>query len=98
MSELSSRSLRAGMVGVGMIFDETYRPFFERVHREQLFDRRFGVVDVPLIGIASRTGSRASEYRKAAGKSIHDFESFSGDSAVDRLIAAKVDFACVATP
>jgi len=24
--------LRAGMVGMGMIFDETYRPFFESVH------------------------------------------------------------------
>ena len=24
--------LRAGMVGMGMIFDETYRPFFEQAH------------------------------------------------------------------
>ena len=41
--------LRAGMVGMGMIFDETYRPFFERVHTEGLYDRRFGDVDVPLV-------------------------------------------------
>jgi hypothetical protein len=24
--------LRAGMVGLGMIFEETYRPFFEQAH------------------------------------------------------------------
>ena len=31
---VSSPTLRAGMIGMGMIFDETYRPFFERAHRE----------------------------------------------------------------
>ncbi|WP_010587304.1 Gfo/Idh/MocA family protein [Schlesneria paludicola] len=94
----ADRSLRAGMVGMGMIFDETYRPFFERVHSELLFDRRFGVLDVPLIAVASKTGGRASAYRKACGSKVHPFESFSGDDAVDRLIAAGLDFACVATP
>lgn len=99
MSDSSSvRALRAGMVGMGMIFDETYRPFFERVHNDQLFDRRFGAVDVPLIAVASRTGGRASAYRKAAGARIHPFESFSGYQAVEQLIDAGVDFACVATP
>ena len=41
-------TLRIGMVGMGMIFDETYRPFFENVHRQGLFDRRFGVCNVEL--------------------------------------------------
>ena len=86
------------MVGMGMIFDETYRPFFERVHSEQLFDRRFGVIDVPLIAVASRTGGRANAYQKACGSKVYPFESFSGDDAVERLIAAAPDFACVATP
>lgn len=94
----SHRSLRAGMVGIGMIFDETYRPFFERVHRDQLFDRHFGIVDVPLVGVASRTGGRAKAYQQSAGNAIYKFESFSGEDAVERLIAAGVDFACVATP
>ncbi len=91
-------SLRAGMVGMGMIFDETYRPFFERVHREGLYDHRFGAVDVPLTAVASRTGHRAEAYRKQAGSNIHPFVSFSGDQSVDQLIGAGVDFACVATP
>ncbi|MEI8016964.1 MAG: Gfo/Idh/MocA family oxidoreductase [Schlesneria sp.] len=91
-------SLRAGMVGMGMIFDETYRPFFERVHREGLYDHRFGAIDVSLTAVASRTGHRAEAYRKQAGSHIHPFVSFSGDQSVDQLIGAGIDFACVATP
>ena len=84
-------SLRAGMVGMGMIFDETYRPFFERVHREGLYDHRFGAIDVPLTAVASRTGQRADAYRKQAGSGIHPFVSFSGDQSVDQLIGAGVN-------
>ncbi len=95
---LTRPSLRAGMVGMGMIFDETYRPFFERVHREGLYDHRFGAVDVPLTAVASKTGQRAEAYRKQAGSNIHSFASFAGEQSVDQLIAAGIDFACVATP
>jgi D-galacturonate reductase len=94
----SSQQLRAGMVGMGMIFDETYRPFFERTHRERLYDRQFGDVSVPLVAVATRTGSRAEAYRKSAGTAIHPFVSHSGDDAVAKMLAAGVDFACVATP
>jgi D-galacturonate reductase len=99
MSVAASRcSLRAGMVGMGMIFDETYRPFFERVHRDRLYDIRFGAIEVPLVGVASRTGGRANAYRKSAGANIHAFASFAGDQCVEQLIEEGVDFACVATP
>ena len=86
------------MVGMGMIFDETYRPFFEQVHREGLYDRRFGQVEVPLVAVATRTGTRAERYRKSAGNLIHQFESHAGEDAVERMLKAGVDFACVATP
>lgn len=92
------RTLRGGMVGMGMIFDETYRPFFERAHREGLYDRRFGDVDVPLTAVATRTGRRAEAYRDAAGDAVNRFESFSGDDSVAQMLDAGVDFACVATP
>ena len=99
MTVLSNRpSLRAGMVGMGMIFDETYRPFFERVHREGLFDHRFGAIDVPLTAVASRTGLRADAYRQVAGSKIGPFASFSGEYSVEQLVYAAPDFACVATP
>lgn len=101
-------SIRAGMVGMGMIFDETYRPFFERTHREGLYDRRFGEVSVPLVAVATRTGTRAQAYKKMAAGNIHPFVSYAGDDAVAMMLAAgegrghlsdhAVDFACVATP
>jgi D-galacturonate reductase len=99
MSTMSTRpSLRAGMVGMGMIFDETYRPFFERANAEGLFDSRCGAIDVPLVAVSSRTGHRAEAYRKSAGSKIFPFQSFVGENSVEQLIKAGIDFACVATP
>jgi D-galacturonate reductase len=95
---MASPVLRAGMVGMGMIFDETYRPFLERVHAEGLYDRRFGVVEVPLSAVASKTGSRAEKYRQQSRGRIADFRSFKGDDSTQQMLSAGVDFACVATP
>ncbi len=86
------------MVGLGMIFDDTYRPFFEQAHREGLFRRDFGLVDVRLVAVASRTGSRAEKYRTAAPAGVNRFASFTGPSAVADLIRHGVDVVCVATP
>ncbi len=91
-------NLRAGMVGMGMIFDETYRPFFEAVHGRGLFDAGFGVCTVPLTAVASRTGSRADAYRQKAGGRIGPFESFREPNSIERLLDSGVDFVCVATP
>lgn len=84
-----------GMVGMGMIFDETYRPLFERLVREGLYRRDFGPVDVALTGVATKTGARADKYRREAGA---DFASFREPGAVDQLLAQGVDVVCVATP
>jgi predicted dehydrogenase len=86
------------MVGMGMIFDETYRPFFERVHRDGLYERSFGDVDVPLTAVATRTGSRAEAYRKVAGGKVAAFQSYAGEDSVGQMLKAGVDIACVATP
>jgi D-galacturonate reductase len=100
MSEvnLQRHALRAGMVGMGMIFDDTYRPAFESLHAEGLYRRDFGYVDVALAAVATRTGRRASAYKKLAGARIADFTSFEGSDSVDRAIAAGIDFVCVASP
>ena len=90
--------LRGGMVGVGMIFDETYRPFFETANRAGIHDRRFGVVNVDLAGLASRTGRRADAYRQAAPDNMGEITSHTGASAVDEMLAKDLDFVCVATP
>jgi len=78
--------LCAGMVGTGMIFDDTYRPFFERVYTERLYDRSFGEIDVVFAAAATRTGRRAEAYRNSAGNRIHSFASFTGDSAVSQTL------------
>ena len=54
MAAVGSSVLRAGMVGLGMIFDETYRPFFERAHAEGLWDKRFGPLNVGNVGLGRR--------------------------------------------
>ncbi len=97
MSATSNR-LRAGMVGLGMIFDETYRPLFEQLHAEGLYRRDFGLVDVELAAVASRTGSRAERYRKDAAGRVAPFASFAGADAMPQLLDHGVDAVCVATP
>ncbi len=94
----SKKNINAGMVGMGMIFDETYRPFFESAHKDGLYDRQFGDVSVNLSAVATRTGSRAEKYQAIAGGKVHPFESFAGDDAVDQMLQSGIDLACVATP
>ncbi len=101
------------MVGLGMIFDETYRPFFESVHQRPLYDPAFGIVRVELAAVASRTGQRAEEYRRKAAGRVHSFVGFVEPNSIEQLLAAgadvgaaggkanpagPVDFVCVATP
>jgi len=87
------------MVGLGMIFDETYRPFFEQAHHQGgIYDKSFGVCEVKLSAVASRTGSRAEAYRKAAGSKIAQFESFKEPDSIGQLLNSGVDFVCVASP
>ena len=90
--------LRGAMVGVGMIFDETYRPFFESVHRMPLFDPQWGVAEVQLAAVASRTGRRAEAYREQAPEGMQGFESFVEPDAVASLVQHPLDFVCVASP
>ena len=95
---MSQHQLRAGMVGMGMIFDETYKPFFENARANGVYDRGFGDVDVQLTAVASRTGKRAAAYKQAAAERINSFTSFSGENSTVDMVEQGVDFACVATP
>ena len=87
------------MVGIGMIFDETYRPFFETTHQTGLYDRVFGDVDVQLVAVSSRTGKRAEAYRSSAPDGMKNFKSVTGENSVQELLQDDdLDFVCVATP
>src|SRR6478752_10264558 len=94
----AKHTLRAGMVGMGMIFDETYRPFFEQAHASGIYDPRFGLCEVELDAVASRTASRADAYKKSAGDRIASFHSFKEPDSIGQLLKHGVDFVCVATP
>lgn len=93
-----ARRIAAGMVGFGMIFDETYRPFFEAQARSPLYTPETGPVRVELRSAATRTGSRVARYLNEMGRPIPPFENFAGTNAVIDLIASDVDAVCIATP
>jgi D-galacturonate reductase len=90
-----ARRLRVGMAGLGMIFDETYRPVFEQLHANGLYRRDFGAVGVELVAVASRTGARSERLRQAA---LGPFVSCAGPDAMTQMLTQGVDAVCVATP
>ncbi len=96
--QCQSPVLRAGMVGMGMIFDETYRPFFETVRRRPLYDREFGVCEVELAAVATRTGRRAEVYLEKAKTAGITYRSFAGASAAHEMLQSDVKVVCIATP
>ncbi len=95
---LNPHRLRAGMIGLGMIFDETYRPLFEQLHAEEMYRRDFGLVSVELAAVASRTGIRGERYQRDGGRRIGPFVNCKGSDAIAQLLAQNVDVVCVATP
>jgi predicted dehydrogenase len=86
------------MIGLGMIFDETYRPLFEQLHADGLYDCRFGDVEIELTAVASKTGSKVERLRRASSGRLPHFASFAGPDAAGRLAAHDVDIVCIATP
>ena len=88
--------LRAGMVGMGMIFDETYRPFFEHVHHEGLYDRKFGDLDVTMVAVATKTGQRADRFLKPLGDEFPRF-AVSAATTPQQMLSEDLTFS-VATP
>lgn len=83
--------LRAGMVGVGMIFEETYWPLFVQARRMN--------VPAQLAATASLTGKRAAGYvEQAKALGLPPIENCAGPDAMARLLASPLDAVCVATP
>jgi len=95
---LNRNRLRAGMVGLGMIYEETYKPLFEQLYVEGLYRRDFGFVDVSLAAVASRTGVRGERYQQNAGPQLGSFANCKGPDAIEQLLGHEVDAVCVATP
>jgi predicted dehydrogenase len=94
---LTRNHLRIGMVGLGMIFDETYRPLFEQLV-DGLYRRDFGFVEVALAAVASRTGSHVQRLLNDNANRLRSFVSFIEPDSVGQLVRHGVDAVCVATP
>ncbi len=86
------------MIGLGMIFEDTYRPYFEHAFRDGVYNRSFGSVSVELTAVASRTGMRAERYRTAAPDGMNRFTSYHGPTAIEDLLRHELTAVCVATP
>jgi D-galacturonate reductase len=95
---LDAHQLRVGMIGLGMIFHDTYRPLFEQLHRDGMYRRDFGFVSVELNALASRTGLRGERLRQSAAGRLGPFVNCSGEKAIEQLLAEPVDVVCIATP
>lgn len=93
---VADRRIRFGMVGLGMIFDETYRPLLERLKLSGLARREFGFVEVELAAVASRTGRRAKQLLASQDSRLGRFADFAGDMAVADLVRQQID--AIATP
>jgi len=86
------------MIGFGMIFDDTYRPFLEAVGRVPLYTPLTGPIAVALTSVASRTGSRTARYLSDPTASLKSFQNLFGPDAIHNLLASGVTAVCVATP
>jgi predicted dehydrogenase len=92
-------TIRVGMVGLGMIFEETYRHFFEAALACGLVGTSLPPVCVSLTAVATRTNRRAHQYRLSAPPGCAQFTGYEGPSAVALLTDSEdVDVVCVATP
>ena len=95
---LPIQQLQGAMVGMGMIFTETYRPFFENAYQHGIYDPRTGMISLEIAAVASRTGSRAAQYKAEAADGINDFASYIEPDSMQQLLTHDLDFVCVATP
>jgi predicted dehydrogenase len=88
-------TIRVGMAGLGMIFEETYLPVFNKLANSHLTDPSIQPASVRLAGTLSRTGRRVEKFKSQAA-----FANCSNYSSLDSIEAflSACDAVCIATP
>lgn len=81
-----------------MIFEETYRPFFETAARTPIYSPATGPVQVRLDAVATLTGRRAARYLDQRPDWMPAFENVVGADSWKRLAEMPLAAICVATP
>ena len=90
--------LRIGLVGLGMICAETYLPLLAQLQRQPIVVPGFGMVEVELLAVASRTGRRLGELMVSYPQLFASVRAFHGARAVEELLMEPLDLICIATP
>lgn len=93
-----SLKLDIGMIGLGMIFDETYRPCLEAAAKIPLYSPATGAVSLRLVAAASRTGARGNRYLADPASKLGKFHNFAGADAIEKLLRESAHAVCIATP
>jgi predicted dehydrogenase len=91
---MNTNTLSAGVAGAGMIFDDTYWPFFAQAREKGCYTRSTGPYEVQLAALATRTGSRAAAY----AQQVPGLANCHGPEAVAQMLALPLHAVCVATP
>ena len=91
--------LRAGMVGMGMIFDETYRPFFEPLHARRPLPQGLRPTSRSSSPPSPAAPAARAGLQRARGRPDRATSPASREpDSVAACLDAGVDFVCVATP
>ncbi|HYH65752.1 MAG TPA: Gfo/Idh/MocA family oxidoreductase [Urbifossiella sp.] len=90
--------IEAGLVGFGMIVDETYRPCFDALARVPMFLASAGPVRVRLAAAATRTGTRVARYLRDTEFPPPAFANLVGEHSYEQLARSPVHAICVASP
>lgn len=85
--------IRVGMVGLGMIFQETYLPVFLQNKGVSRLSGDGIAYEIQLVGVASRTNRAHQNIQKQ-----FDIPCFFGEDGVSQLLDLGLDALCVATP
>jgi D-galacturonate reductase len=95
---MSEQALRIGLIGFGMIVDETYIPCIDQLQRQSMYESTFGVVNLKLTAVATRTGSRVAKFLQQSRPGFERVSNFSGSDAIHQLLDSDVQVVCIATP
>lgn len=90
---MERNKIRVGMVGLGMIFQETYFPVFKQNKGVLKLSDKGIPYEIQLVGVSSRT-DRSHQFIR----DNFDIPCFFGEDAVNNLISLGIDALCVATP
>ena len=80
----STHTLNVGMVGLGMIFQETYQPLLYKSDRSAVITDSL-TVKLKLHSSLTRTGTRAEQLLQDSPKSDSSFTSYVGDAQADNF-------------